>query len=148
EKREGMPVHRHLHDRMGSVYAFRSELDAWARSRAPAEPDTPASVSPGPMADAAAPGPSSFRVRRPWAWVAVALVGLGALGVWALRTSERTGEPLLAGARFQPLTDFEGIEQAAALSRDGRFVAFQSDRDGRMDVWVTQLGTGRFTNLT
>jgi len=33
EKREGMPVHRHLHDRMGSVYAFRVELDTWARSR-------------------------------------------------------------------------------------------------------------------
>src|SRR5437868_4634323 len=33
EKREGMPVHRHLHDRMGSVYASRAELDAWARSR-------------------------------------------------------------------------------------------------------------------
>ena len=33
EKREGMPVHRHLHDRMGSVYAFRAELDAWARGR-------------------------------------------------------------------------------------------------------------------
>src|ERR1700751_4452499 len=33
EKREGMPVHRHLHDRMGSVYAFRAELDAWTRSR-------------------------------------------------------------------------------------------------------------------
>src|SRR5438067_3004796 len=33
EKREGMPVHRHLHDRMGSVYTFRSELDEWARSR-------------------------------------------------------------------------------------------------------------------
>src|SRR5580765_8048575 len=33
EKREGMPVHRHLHDRMGSVYAFRAELDDWARSR-------------------------------------------------------------------------------------------------------------------
>ena len=33
EKREGMPVHRHLHDRMGSVYAFSSELDAWAHSR-------------------------------------------------------------------------------------------------------------------
>jgi hypothetical protein len=28
EKREGMPVHRHLHDKMGSVYAFRAELDA------------------------------------------------------------------------------------------------------------------------
>src|SRR3954468_3510167 len=33
ERREGMPVHRHLHDRMGSVYASRAELDAWARSR-------------------------------------------------------------------------------------------------------------------
>jgi hypothetical protein len=33
EKREGMPVHRHLHDRMGSVYASREELDAWVRSR-------------------------------------------------------------------------------------------------------------------
>src|SRR5512138_3843112 len=35
EKREGMPVHRHLHDKMGSVYAFQTELDAWARSRRP-----------------------------------------------------------------------------------------------------------------
>ena len=33
EKREGMPVHRHLHDRMGSVYASRTELDAWAHGR-------------------------------------------------------------------------------------------------------------------
>jgi len=33
EKREAMPVHRHLHDRMGSVYAFGAELDEWARSR-------------------------------------------------------------------------------------------------------------------
>ena len=33
EKREGMPVHRHVHDKMGSVYASRAELDAWARSR-------------------------------------------------------------------------------------------------------------------
>ena len=33
EKREGMPVYRHLHDRMGSVNASRAELDAWMRSR-------------------------------------------------------------------------------------------------------------------
>jgi hypothetical protein len=33
EKREGMPVHRHLHDRMGSVYASRAELDGWTNSR-------------------------------------------------------------------------------------------------------------------
>jgi TolB-like protein/Tfp pilus assembly protein PilF len=33
EKREGMPVHRHLHDKRGSVYAYSSELDAWFESR-------------------------------------------------------------------------------------------------------------------
>lgn len=46
------------------------------------------------------------------------------------------------------MTDFEGTEQAAAISRDGKFVAFLSDRDGRMDVWVTQVGTGQSHNLT
>lgn len=35
EKREGMPVHRHLHDRAGSVYALAPELHAWLESRRP-----------------------------------------------------------------------------------------------------------------
>jgi hypothetical protein len=33
EQRETMPVHRHQHDRRGSVYAFRSELDVWLETR-------------------------------------------------------------------------------------------------------------------
>src|SRR5512138_3413395 len=33
EKREGMPVHRHVHDKLGALYAFKSELDDWARRR-------------------------------------------------------------------------------------------------------------------
>ena len=33
EKREDMPVHRHVHDKRGSVYALGSELDAWLQSR-------------------------------------------------------------------------------------------------------------------
>src|SRR5438132_2719641 len=33
EKREAMPVRRHVHDKLGSVYASRSELDSWARGR-------------------------------------------------------------------------------------------------------------------
>lgn len=33
EKTEALPVHRHLHDKLGSVYAFRGELDVWWRSR-------------------------------------------------------------------------------------------------------------------
>jgi TolB-like protein/Tfp pilus assembly protein PilF len=33
ERREGLPIRRHVHDKQGSVYAFRSELDAWQRTR-------------------------------------------------------------------------------------------------------------------
>src|SRR5215204_2558758 len=33
ERREAMPLHRHLHDKQGSVHAFRTELDLWAQSR-------------------------------------------------------------------------------------------------------------------
>ena len=29
EKREGLPVHRHFHKRLGSVYALRSEIESW-----------------------------------------------------------------------------------------------------------------------
>ncbi|MGB8583800.1 MAG: hypothetical protein WCD47_23500 [Candidatus Sulfotelmatobacter sp.] len=33
EKQEGMPVHRHLHQKRGSVYVLSSELDAWRQNR-------------------------------------------------------------------------------------------------------------------
>ena len=33
EKREALPVHRHLHQKLGSVYAYASELDSWSKGR-------------------------------------------------------------------------------------------------------------------
>ena len=33
EKKEGLPVHRHLHDKRSTVYAYPSEIDAWVGSR-------------------------------------------------------------------------------------------------------------------
>jgi len=51
ERREGMPVHRHVHDRSGSVYAFRSELDAWLQgrnTRLQTEKETTAAVESDP----------------------------------------------------------------------------------------------------
>jgi len=29
EKREGLPIHRHQHGKLGSVYAYKAELDVW-----------------------------------------------------------------------------------------------------------------------
>src|SRR5712675_3286271 len=31
EKKEGLPIHRHFHKQLGSVYALRSELERWKR---------------------------------------------------------------------------------------------------------------------
>jgi Tol biopolymer transport system component len=153
EKREGMPVHRHRHDKLGSVYAFRAELDEWARRRRIAV-DGPEGAEPaaaGGDADRAAAGTggaagATKRSRVILASGVVAALALAAALVWWRRTIEPDNP--LEGARFTKLTDFDGIEQAAAISRDGRFAAFQSDRDGRMDVWMTQIGTGQFVNLT
>lgn len=33
EKEEGLPIHRQVHKKLGTVYAHRSELDAWRESR-------------------------------------------------------------------------------------------------------------------
>jgi hypothetical protein len=149
EKREGMPVHRHLHDRMGSVYASCAELDAWTRSRnlppAPANGNNlpaPDAMAPplrdrnADLSDLAIPGAAGGGSRAGncrWRW---------------LRRVEYFWRSPIANARFQSVTDFGGVEQDAAISRDGHFVAFLSDRDGAMDVRVTQAGSGEFHNLT
>ncbi len=33
EKKEGLPVYRHLHDKLGSIYAYRNELAEWFTTR-------------------------------------------------------------------------------------------------------------------
>ncbi|MFZ0707917.1 MAG: hypothetical protein WAM71_20125 [Candidatus Korobacteraceae bacterium] len=153
EKREGMPVHRHLHDRQGSVYAFRAELDGWARGRNPQttqENEGAPSLAAPPAAPLLLPPPASGTSSRWKRFIvitaAVAALILGA-SLWLQRKDYFWRNPI-ADARFQTLTDFGGVEQAAALSSDGHFVAFLSDRDGKMDVWVTQVGSGQFHNLT
>ena len=151
EKREGMPVHRHLHDRMGSVYASRAELDSWARGRSIRAAQENGSSAPVPSPPEPAPRPAPSRLRITWrlmlplAAVSAALA-IGS-GIW-LEKKEYLWRNPIDDSRFQLLTDFDGVEQAAAVSRDGQFVAFLSNRDGQMDVWVTQAGSGEFHNLT
>jgi Tol biopolymer transport system component len=150
EKREGMPVHRHLHDRMGSVYASRAELDAWTRSRnlRAGQENGNNAISPDPPAP---PRSAISTLLTRWAFVLPLAVAGAALAIgaslWLQRTEYFWRNPI-ADARFQTVTDFDGSEQAAAVSRDGHFVAFLSDRNGQMDVWVTQAGSGEFHNLT
>jgi Tol biopolymer transport system component len=151
EKREGMPVRRHQHDKMGSVYAFRAELDAWTHSRNPQaaqenEKSTASAQLPAPPPASATSTPQT-RWRSILLLIAAAVVLAIAASLWLQRTEHFWRNPI-ANAQFQTVTDFGGVEQAAAVSRDGHLVAFLSDRDGPMDVWVTQVGSGQFHNLT
>jgi hypothetical protein len=71
EKREGLPVHRHLHAKASSVYAFKQEIDAWLHSLNRAEnefvPDgecsEPAGESLNTMLHAAERMPAKSRLR-------------------------------------------------------------------------------------
>lgn len=152
EKREGMPVHRHLHDKRGSVYASRAELDAWARSRNVREADENETGTEVPDAPVFLPTPARypFTTKRNVALLLAGAVTAAlavAVFVW-LRQTEYFWQNPIRDARFVAVTDFGGAEQAAAVSRDGQFIAFLSDRDGQVDVWVTQVGSGQFHNLT
>ena len=150
EKREGMPVHRHLHDRIGSVYAFRTELDAWVRSRnLQGATENGPSISEPPSSASTPQIPSrssvlSWRLGLSLAVGAALITGI----ILRLQSKDYFWRNPIAGAPVQRVTDWDGAAQAAALSRDGQFLAFLSDREGRTDVWITQVGSGQFHNLT
>ena len=86
------------------------------------------------------------RLRWPAAAAAVALV-VGT-AVWAVMRAPPEAPNLLANAKFTRFTDFPGTESNAALSPDGKFVSFVSDRDGASDIWVGQADSGDVQNLT
>src|SRR5882672_7459956 len=93
EKREGLPVHRLHHSRLGTVYAYTAELDAWRRERAP---------GPAPGETAATQAPQT--VRRAWKLLTLAALGLILAGglAWLWR-QRNTKLPASAGSRIRSL---------------------------------------------
>jgi Tol biopolymer transport system component len=95
------------------------------------------------------PGAPAARAKARWVPAAVAvLVVLAGAAAWQLRRSEYFWRNPLEGAASTRLTSFEGAPHHAAVSRDGKFVAFLSDHEGAWDAWVSQVGTGDVHNLT
>jgi TolB-like protein/tetratricopeptide (TPR) repeat protein len=127
EKGEGLPVHRHLHHKLGSVYTYTTELDAWRGKR-----------SPIPSTEALDARPVSEPVRRGrYARTAVALaavaLALAAGLIWLVR--ERARKPA-AGAGIRslavlPLANFSGNSEQDYLS------------DGMTEALIAQLSTIR-----
>ncbi len=93
EKREGLPVHRLHHSRLGSVYAYTAELDAWRNERA---------VGAATGGTAANQAPQT--VRRRWTVITLAALGLvlagGLAWLWRHRSTEL---PTSAASRIRSL---------------------------------------------
>ena len=126
----------------------------------------------GALSDASSPGAEQRRTAAPapapvarkrrttlwWAAAAAAIVvgGLAAANSYLQRPDqpERPADlwrDPFEGATFRPLTDFGGAAQHAAISRDGQFVVFISDRETRgvWDAWAGPISsTSDFINLT
>jgi serine/threonine protein kinase len=92
------------------------------------------------------------RSRPRWTMLAAAAAGIAlvaALVIWRVqRSDDERWENPLANAHIERVTDFPGTEADASISSDGKFIVFLSDRDGTFDVWLNQVGSGAFVNLT
>jgi eukaryotic-like serine/threonine-protein kinase len=86
--------------------------------------------------------------RKPWGWVVAGVVALGAAGYVATRP--RATEVTHEAAEPVRLTVDLGLNMDPAISLDGKFVAFASDRggEGNLDIWVKQIGGGDPIRLT
>jgi TolB-like protein/Tfp pilus assembly protein PilF len=138
EKREGMPVHRHQHDRMGSVYAFRSELDTWVESRRlRLEDEEKERKAERPLDAEGNHGPSGTPLARRWSaksWRALAValgivliaasVGYVRWSRWPNPSRQPRGRMMLAVLPFQNLTGDIGQEYFS---------------DGMTEEMITQL---------
>ena len=100
-----------------------------------------------PEATAAASVASVNRRTSKLLWIAAAAVGVGTL-LWPVRPAPIIREAPLINAQFSRFTNWEGAEFGAEISPDGKFVAFKADHDGELDLWVRQVGTDGFRNLT
>jgi pentatricopeptide repeat protein len=136
EKREGMPVHRHVHDRMGSVYAFRTDLDEWARRRSlrAAEESAADTASPTPVAQPPSPANSisqyRFRSALPLAALVLALA-VGAIWLAHKRSSSQLASttPSIRSLAVLPLQNFSGNSAQDYLS------------DGMTEALIARLST-------
>jgi len=134
EKDEGLPVRRHQHKELGSVFAYKRELDAWIGARSP-DPDSQVQL------EQPASAPRS-RLTVAFTLAAAALV-VGAIAYLVASRSRPDGaQGRTPVAGLELVSTFAGSHRWPSLSPDGRMMAFVSDANGTPQVWVKSLGSG------
>jgi serine/threonine protein kinase len=105
--------------------------------------DTDANVSRATPSTVSAPNRYTWVL---WAFVALLVVGLG--GWFAAHVPWPAVRNPLSGAQFTRLANFNGAKSDPAISPDGNFAAFTSNRSGTFDIWLIQTNGSNLTNLT
>jgi TolB-like protein len=118
EKREGMPVHRHLHEKRGSVYALAGELDVWAESRRLQVGEADPLPEPAPAAAAGATSQRAMpRMRLAVALAVIVILGLAAASWLVLRPRPAvSGPPRIHSVAVLPLRNLSGDPSQAYLA--------------------------------
>ena len=132
EKEEGLPIHRQLHKDLGSVFAYKNELDTWARSR------SVRTEFEGHVQERASPK----RLRMTIAvTLAAAAVVIGSVSYMAARRAApaRSG-PNAPVDSLELISTFSGSHRWPTLSPDGRTIAFVSDASGIRRSGSSSLG--------
>jgi Tol biopolymer transport system component len=131
EREQGLPVHRHAHHKRSSVYAFPLELDEWRNGREP-EPQKAASRA---------------LWRRPAILAAgcVFVMGSALLAKWGWSTYRAAHTPF-SKVEIQPLIA-TGNALVAAISPDGRYLAYVLSETAGQSLWIRDLGSGTGTQL-
>jgi TolB-like protein len=115
EKEEHLPIHRHQHDKQGTVFAYRDELDRWRDARStPPPPPSPTLVFPEAVSE-----PEPLPRRKVAGWVlagAVALVVIATLTAALLwRRDARSGPRAVRSIAVLPLQNADrGSEHLSA----------------------------------
>jgi len=149
EKKEGLPVHRQIHEKLGTVYAYKSEVDAWWKERSAklGSKSDNGEIAEGPRIVAwPASRPElpeeelNISTRSSWLWrlaAAVAASGLLALLVLAnqMGLRDKLKHLLVRGAPAP-------IRSIAILPLENRTGDSSKDyfADGMTEALITELG--------
>ena len=149
EEKEGLPIHRLHHDKRGSIYAYKQELDAWWQLRKPAieAEDAPAADAGPPPLEPEQPAAARLRRLARLLWPAVVLLLGAALvaDVWLRWHPQAT---LAGNIGYSRITDFVGLEESPAISPDGKMVAFVARSGMRRHLWIRLLSGGGPVQVT
>ena len=137
EQVEGLPVHRHVHEKAASVYAYAGELDAWVQSRG---------------------AKTQARSRQGWrrsrillSRIKIAAIVLGMLIIGGVFTTvflaRSFGNLEMSGV---PLTTYPGEELEPGFSPDGTQVVFSWTGPSldNFDIYVKTIGQENCVRIT